>query len=467
MRRAWLGLLAAALAVAALPERPADAATDPLCERFQTCPQSAGAFTLTPSPQAMNVAWEVTAPSTTICASDTMNGSFTWQQCPLVGYRVISTFDPVTKTGNATCVTIDLARPNCTFTGLVNGVQYQYSVQAVYAVFGSTPLTQNLPSYGSNVYNPNSEGRRYAPWSGPSQPKAPCCDLPQAPTAVTASILRNAVDVAWSAPASWGGAPELTYTVTTTPADASCTTVGLTCRLEGLRYGQTYAISVTGANSAGSSPPAAAVAAIPTGPPDAPTVTRVAYLPGGRARVSWTSPDSDGGSAVTRFTVRSTPSQRTCSAPATRTSCEITGLSSGRGYAFSVTATNARGTSVPSAPKAAGVLVGPASRPRDLRASLSGTTATVSWRPPSDNGGGRVLSYVVQSSPSGLGCTTAKLSCAIPDLARGRSYTFSVYAVNTSGRGQSATSNAVLAPVPIAPAPTTPDAPPKGEAPID
>jgi predicted phage tail protein len=271
---------------------------------------------------------------------------------------------------------------------------------------------------------------------------------------VSTAVLRNSVDVSWQAPTNWGGAPELTYTVTATPGGATCTTVGLTCRLDGLGYGSTYAISVSGANSAGSSPPATGSATIATGVPDTPTVTKVTYLPGGRARVTWKPPASDGGSKLTGYTIASTPGKARCTAKASARTCDVTGLTGGRRYAFSATAVNAKGASTASAPVAAGVLVGPASKPRDVAATLDGTRATVTWNAPSDNGGGKVISYVVRSVPAGLECTSTKPTCSISGLARGRTYTFTVYAVNTSGRGQPATSNPVTATVPIAPAPT-------------
>lgn len=470
MRAVARWIISVSIVVSALLASPADAATDPLCEHFRDCPVSAGEFTLTPSPKAMNVAWAVTAPATAVCWKSESNGVLDWDNCALVGYKVTSTLDPVTNTGGQACVTVDLAHPNCTFTGLVNGVQYKYSVQAVYGIHGSTPLDQQLVNRcfigsgaGGNdcVYD---EGRVNAPISGPSPSKAPCCDLPLAPTDVTATVLRNSADISWSAPSNWGGAPELTYTVTTLPADTTCTTVGLTCRLDGLHYGKTYAVSVTASNSAGSSPAAGTAANIPIGPPEAPTVTRVTYLPGGRARISWSAPASNGGAPITQYSVSSNPGKRTCTTRGSATQCEISGLTGGRGYAFTAAAANGKGTGAPSAPKAAGVLVGPASKPRNVAAALNGTTATVSWAPPTSNGGGKVLFYVVQSTPSGLTCNATKTSCTLPGLARGRSYVFNVYAVNTSGRGQAAASNAVLAPVPIAVAP--PVSPPKTEAPI-
>jgi uncharacterized repeat protein (TIGR02543 family) len=63
------------------------------------------------------------------------------------------------------------------------------------------------------------------------------------------------------------------------------------------------------------------------------------------ATVSWSAPES-GGSAITSYTVTSTPSSFTCTTATT--SCVVTGLSNGTSYTFAVTATNSVGTSTAS-----------------------------------------------------------------------------------------------------------------------
>jgi hypothetical protein len=66
--------------------------------------------------------------------------------------------------------------------------------------------------------------------------------------------------------------------------------------------------------------------------------------------VSWTAPQTDGGSPVTGYTVSAVPGGETCTTAGT--SCVVTGLTNGTVYTFTVVATNAVGDSAVSEPSA-------------------------------------------------------------------------------------------------------------------
>ena len=76
--------------------------------------------------------------------------------------------------------------------------------------------------------------------------------------------------------------------------------------------------------------------------PGPPTAVVAYPVPGG-ALVSWSPPESDGGSAITSYTVFAPRAGVTCSTAPETTSCTLTGLNNGVHYAVHVKASNAIG----------------------------------------------------------------------------------------------------------------------------
>ncbi len=108
-----------------------------------------------------------------------------------------------------------------------------------------------------------------------------------------------------------------------------------------LTYGNNKWVGVGGSQNATVS---TAVFGEPT-LPGAPTlVSAIAY--DSMVTVNWTAPTSDGGGPITGYTVSSPsmPGGPNCTATGSETSCNVTGLTNGRSYTFSVTATNSAGT---------------------------------------------------------------------------------------------------------------------------
>jgi Fibronectin type III domain len=183
--------------------------------------------------------------------------------------------------------------------------------------------------------------------------------VPTAPTAVEAGRgTGQQVNVHWTAPTSNGGETISKYTVTASPGGAQCSTTATppptTCTYKsGLAVGTPYTFTVTATNAVGDSAPSApSNTVVPATLPTAPTGVTAHAGDGMAVIYAWNAPLSDGGLPITGYTVTSTPGNKTCTT--TRTiSCTITGLSNGTSYTFAVTATNAVGTSPPSAPSAA------------------------------------------------------------------------------------------------------------------
>ena len=106
---------------------------------------------------------------------------------------------------------------------------------------------------------------------------------------------------------------------------------------------------MTATNAIGTSTASAPSGSVaPATIPDAPTIG-TAVAGDAQATVSFTAPSSDGGSAITSYTATSSPGGITGTlSQAGSGSITVTGLTNGTAYTFTVTATNAIGTSAAS-----------------------------------------------------------------------------------------------------------------------
>jgi hypothetical protein len=115
-----------------------------------------------------------------------------------------------------------------------------------------------------------------------------------------------------------------------------------------------------------------------------------------------------------------------------------------------VTATNSLGSANATSNATSAVTANvPAAPTIGTATAVSGTSATVSYTAPSDNGGATITSYTAVSSP---GSITGSLSTAgsgtitVSGLTLGTSYTFTVYATNSVGNSASSSASNSVTP---------------------
>ena len=178
----------------------------------------------------------------------------------------------------------------------------------------------------------------------------------------------------------------------------------------------------------------------------------VATSGNGTLFITWQEPDSDGGSAITGYTVQwKSGSQRFGGDPSREHTTEdtftdylITGLTNGTEYTVRVIAVNAVGDGPPSDTDT-GTPVGPPDAPPNVQAGSGYQQLTVSWGAPND-GGSAITGYTVQlklSSVSGWpsGSVTERTLTGTPParshiftgLTNGTEYTVRVRATNALG----------------------------------
>jgi subtilisin family serine protease len=279
--------------------------------------------------------------------------------------------------------------------------------------------------------------------------------MPSTPTAPKNVVLtrgvRNEINVLWEAPDSDGGAAITGYTATATPTAGTAVTCAsavptLSCKLTGLVAGTSYSVTVTATNATGTGTTSTAKSLTPGAAPASPgTPTGVAG--NSEVRVTWTAPADDGGLAITKYTVTSTPEGKTCSPAGTELVCTVTSLSPGTVYTFAVTATNEAGSAT-SLASAAVIPVLPweyvpafvAVTPANRRVDLEWSEARVLGAAPA----GYFTGYEVKDATGAVVCVTTALKCSVGQLTNASKASFTVAATTLGDKSQVAASPEVL-----------------------
>jgi hypothetical protein len=228
---------------------------------------------------------------------------------------------------------------------------------------GAVGTTQSVKVQGSPAYTLKAAGAinitctAATPVAFTNTDITSASTAPGAPTGVTGTAGNASSSVSWTAPASNGGSAITGYTVTpyigaTAQTPQVFNSTATTQNVTGLTNGTAYTFKVKATNAIGTGVDSAASGAVtPRTVPGAPTDLTVLSKNGG-ATVGWTAPASNGGSAITGYTV--TPyigatAQTAQVFNSTATTQNLTGLTNGTAYTFKVAATNAAGTGTQSA----------------------------------------------------------------------------------------------------------------------
>jgi len=323
--RQWLVTLAAAFLVAIIAGWPAllPGTGGPGVSFVLTAMQGRQARILNPGPPTGLTATAGNAQVSLAWTAPAEDGG-----AAIIGYNVFVG----TSSGGESASPVNgslIAATGYTVPGLANGTTYYFTVEAV--------------NDGDLSSAPSGEAS--------ATPVAPVT-APGAPTGLAATAGDAQVSLAWTAPASTGGAAITGYNVyegtseNFTDGAAAASTEGTGLTITKLTNGTTYYFRVTAVNDAGEGPASGAASATPAAAITAPGApTGLTATPGnGRVTLSWTAPASDGGAGITGYVIyQGTSAGGESASPAATskgTGATITKLTNGTTYYFKVAAVN-------------------------------------------------------------------------------------------------------------------------------
>jgi hypothetical protein len=183
---------------------------------------------------------------------------------PVISYTIVS--EPATTTLTST-------GPSVTFTGLTNGTSYTFSVSAT-------------NKYGTSQFSQASSAVLSA-------------GAPGAPTGITGTVASQQVSLSWTAPSNNGSAIT-SYTITSSPATTTNTSVTNSFIFTGLTNGTAYTFSITATNAIGTGLAGTSSAITPY---TSPTVTTTSLTAVTTTKTLIGSVTTNGGSLITEMGV--------------------------------------------------------------------------------------------------------------------------------------------------------------------
>ncbi len=349
---------------------------------------------------------------------------------------------PFTVTATATGPTsVDVAwtnaggTPAATYVVTATGGTVSQGPGRTATVTGLTPNTAYVFTVTADNPAPGVVVRTASATTDEPDPVAP------GPFAVAATAASSTtIDVSWG---NAGGDPAATYAVSISPNDGTITNgPGRTATVTGLEPSTRYTVTVVASNAGGDVTERDRATTLDPDPIAPTAFTVSATAPDANSvDLSWTNA---GGTPAATYAITVDPDAGTITNGAGRTA-RVTGLTSGITYTFTVTATNAAGSTSDSATaRPAG---GPAAPARPTVTAVSDTELSVSWTAP-DNNGSVISGYeinVVRNSKGEARPTVAPspTNATVGGLVPGGTYIVQVIAVSNLGNSESSFSTAV------------------------
>ncbi len=257
------------------------------------------------------------------------------------------------------------------------------------------------------------------------------------------------------------GSPITGQTATCSSSDGGATATGTTTgattpiTVTGATTGDSYTCTVTASNAPGAGAPSAPSGAVIVGAPAAPSAVAAAVkttkITTGSLSVTFTNGASDGspitGQTATCVSSNGGPTETGTNSGSAAAPIVVSNVTTGDAYICTVTATNARGTSVASAPSLAVIVGSPAAPSAVTAVTTAAGQLAVTFTPGSDHGS-PILDFTAQCSSSNGGTSGTTSGSAstlvVTGLTPGDTYTCAVTATNARGAGPSSGPSGVI-----------------------
>ena len=297
-----------------------------------------------------------------------------------------------------------------------------------------------------------------------SQSFAQTVQTPDQPVGFTAiAISPTSISLNWSPPQNNGGSSitgyEINYRVVPSTTYANLATLGNTTTFTHINLvtGKTYIYRVSAINSIGTGSPSPEVLATPTSSsappknvaPNPPQSLTASVYSSTQVNLSWSTPSSNGGPPVTGYKIQymldaGNFTNLVSNSGSSFTAYSHTGLQIGHTYTYRIFAINSIGTGNSSNTATATpvqITTVPGSPVLSANPS-SATSVSLSWSPPSNDGGSAITGYKIEYSNGTSQYNTlvantgnTQTSYLHKGLTTGKIYTYHVTAINAVGIG--------------------------------
>ena len=369
--------------------------------------------------------------SSNTVVTDVISSTITWDVptfnggLPITGYSITGSPGNLLATTNASTRTF-------TFTGLAVNTVYTFNITATNIAGSSSPAVVGV----TTVF----------PVSSPRN----------ASSSMTVTDVISST-ITWDTPSSDGGAPITGYTITGSPDNLSGSTNASTrtFTFTGLTANTTYTFNIIATNISGNSDVLTLTVTTPVSPSSPRNASSsIAVTDVISSTITWDIPSSDGGTAITGYTITGSPGNLSGSTNASTRTFTFTPLSPDTLYTFTITAVNIIGNSDPVTLTVTTPTV--PSSPRNASSSIAVTdviSSTITWDIPSSDGGTAITGYTITGSPGNLsGSTNASTrTFTFTPLSPDTLYTFTITAVNIIGNSDPVTLTVTTPTVPSSP----------------